>query len=101
MKPDTDRIAVSWLDTRVLTALLKGPMNSYSIARQCETDLGGGSNISNGALYPALKRLQCQIFIDKEEAGAYKLTPTGRVVIGWQINSLRRLSSVARERLRE
>lgn len=99
-----DEIKLNWLDTRILVALLCGAMNGYQLARQCEADLGDGAELSNGSLYPALTRLQAQMLVEvvklADRGRVYKLTATGRLVIGWEITSLHRLTGTARERLR-
>lgn len=101
---ESEGIKLNRLDTRILIALLCGGMNGYQLARRCEADLGDGAELSNGSLYPALARLQAQLLVEAVKLAngdrVYKLTPTGRLVIGWEVSGLQRLVRVARERLR-
>ena len=74
------------LDLIILKALSWGPMHGYAIGRWIRTSTKEGLSVREGALYPALHRLQEKGFLDEEwgttdtnrEAKFYRLTPAGR-----------------------
>lgn len=102
---DGEVITLSRLDSRVLTALLLGPMNSYEIARQCEKDASSNNgNISNGGIQYSLKSLQLSRYIEKIDSlasrsgHAYRITSTGQMLLEWEIKHLTRLVRLAQKR---
>jgi PadR family transcriptional regulator, regulatory protein PadR len=74
------------LDLLILKALSFGPMHGYAIGRWIRQSTSEALDIKEGALYPALHRLQRRELLDEEwgftdsnrEAKFYKLTPAGR-----------------------
>jgi PadR family transcriptional regulator, regulatory protein PadR len=74
------------LDLIILKSLSWGPMHGYAIGQWIRTSTREGLTVKEGALYPALHRLQAKGFLDEEwghtetnrEAKFYRLTPTGR-----------------------
>ena len=74
------------LDLIILKALSWGPMHGYAIGRWIRTSTKDGLTVREGALYPALHRLQAKGFLDEEwgmtetnrESKFYRLTPAGR-----------------------
>jgi transcriptional regulator len=74
------------LDLLLLKALSWGPMHGYAIARWIRVSTNEGLTVREGALYPALHRLQAKGFLSEEwgitdtnrEAKFYRLTPAGR-----------------------
>lgn len=74
------------LDLIILKALSWGPMHGYAIGRWIRTSTKEGLTVREGALYPALHRLEEKGFLDEEwgmtetnrEAKFYRLTPAGR-----------------------
>ena len=74
------------LDLLILKALSFGPMHGYAIGRWIRQSTSEALDIKEGALYPALHRLQRKELLDEEwgftdsnrEAKFYKLTPAGR-----------------------
>jgi transcriptional regulator len=74
------------LDLLLLKALSWGPMHGYAIARWIRISTKEGLNVREGALYPALHRLQAKGYLAEEwgitdtnrEAKFYRLTPAGR-----------------------
>lgn len=74
------------LDLLLLKALSWGPMHGYGIARWIRVSTREGLTVREGALYPALHRLQEKGFLAEEwgitdtnrEAKFYRLTPAGR-----------------------
>jgi transcriptional regulator len=74
------------LDLIILKSLSWGPMHGYAIGRWIRTSTNEGLTIQEGALYPALHRLERKGFLTEEwgltdtnrEAKFYKLTAVGR-----------------------
>ena len=74
------------LDLIILKSLSWGPMHGYAIGQWIRTSTKEGLTVKEGALYPALHRLQAKGFLEEEwgmtetnrEAKFYRLTPTGR-----------------------
>lgn len=74
------------LDLIILKSLSWGPMHGYAIGRWIRTSTKEGLTVREGALYPALHRLEAKGFLDEEwgmtetnrEAKFYRLTPAGR-----------------------
>jgi PadR family transcriptional regulator, regulatory protein PadR len=77
---------VGTLDVLILKALSWGPMHGYGIGRWIRQTTEDVLTVQEGALYPALHRLQRRGWLDEEwgvtetgrEAKYYRLTPTGR-----------------------
>ena len=106
-REEGERITLSKLDTSILVALLERPISGYVIARQCEADSDGVLSVSNGTLFPALKRLEEMNFIHpKGEPVAgpgkpkqvYQITSLGREVLSWEIRRLDKLVKLANVR---
>ena len=74
------------LDLLILKAVSWGPLHGYGIGRWIRQSTDEALQIQEGALYPALHRLERQGHLDEEwgltdtnrEAKFYKLTRTGR-----------------------
>jgi transcriptional regulator len=74
------------LDLIILKSLSWGPMHGYAIGQWIRTSTKEGLTVKEGALYPALHRLQAKGFLEEEwgmtetnrEAKFYRLTPGGR-----------------------
>ena len=74
------------LDLLILKAVSLGPEHGYGVLLRIERITGGALIIEQGALYPALYRLEHQGLLDTEwgtsdnnrKAKYYKLTPAGR-----------------------
>ena len=74
------------LDLLVLKAVSWGPMHGYAIGRWIRQSTNEALTIQEGALYPALHRLERRGFLDEEwgftdtnrEAKFYHLTTEGR-----------------------
>ena len=77
---------VGTLDVLILKALSWGPMHGYGIGRWIRQTTEDVLTVQEGALYPALHRLQRRGWLDEEwgvtetgrEAKYYRLTPLGR-----------------------
>jgi len=74
------------LDVLILKALTWGPMHGYAINRWITDRAGDAVTVNEGALYPALHRLEARGLLSEEwgrtdrnrEAKFYSLTPQGR-----------------------
>jgi len=77
---------IGTLDVLILKALSWGPMHGYGIGRWIRQTTEDVLSVQEGALYPALHRLQRRGWLDEEwgvtetgrEAKYYRLTPAGR-----------------------
>ena len=74
------------LDILILKAVCWGPRHGYAIGRWIRETTSDDVIVQEGALYPALHRLERKGLLEEEwgvsetgrEAKYYKLTPTGR-----------------------
>ena len=77
------------LDVLILKALTWGPMHGYAINRWITERAGEAVNVNEGALYPALHRLETRGLLSEEwgrternrEAKFYSLTTEGRAFL--------------------
>jgi len=87
------------LDLLILKAVSLGRLHGYGVLLRIEQISGGALQIQQGALYPALYRLEHQGFITSEwgtsennrRAKYYRLTTTGRRRLGQETVSWNRL----------
>jgi PadR family transcriptional regulator, regulatory protein PadR len=83
------------LDLLILKAVSLGKLHGYGVLLRIEQISGGALQIQQGALYPALYRLEHQGLIDSEwgtsennrKAKFYRLTATGRRRLGVETKS--------------
>lgn len=83
------------LDLLILKAVSLGPQHGYGILLRIEQTSGGNLGIEQGALYPALYRLETQELIEAEwgqsennrRAKFYTLTPAGRKRLKAEVKS--------------
>src|SRR6266542_4123350 len=74
------------LDLLILKAVSLGPLHGYGVLLRIEQITGGALLVEQGALYPALARLEQQGLLSSEwgtsdnnrRAKYYRLTPAGR-----------------------
>lgn len=84
-RPDLDLLRGT-LDLLVLRALLAGPMHGYAIAATIKRRTDSEILVEEGALYPALHRLESRGWVSADwgfsennrKARYYALTPAGR-----------------------
>src|SRR6476646_5421183 len=89
------------LDLLILKAVSLGKLHGYAVLLRIEQISGGALLIQQGALYPALYRLEHQGLIDSawgtsennRTAKYYRLTATGRRRLGEETASWNRLAS--------
>ena len=73
------------LDVLILKTLSAGPLHGYGVSRWIRDTTGDDFKVEEGALYPALRRLEKRGLVEAEwgqtdtgrEAKFYKLTPRG------------------------
>ena len=88
------------LDLLVLKAVSLGKLHGYGVLLRIQQITGGALQVQQGALYPALYRLEQQPLIDSEwgtsdnnrRAKFYRLTPAGRARLGSEAASWKRLA---------
>ena len=87
------------LDLLILKAVSLGPVHGYGVLLRIEEISGGALEIQQGALYPALYRLEHRGLIESEwgtsannrRAKFYRLTGPGREGLGEETASWNRL----------
>jgi transcriptional regulator len=98
--PDQAGLLPGTLDLLILNAVSLGKLHGYGVLLRIEQISGGALQIQQGALYPALYRLEHQGLISSEwgtsdnnrRAKYYRLTPTGRKRLGEETASWNRLA---------
>ncbi len=89
------------LDLMILKALSWGPMHGYGVVRWIHRTTEGELDIEDGALYPALHRLERRGWVEAEwgvsennrRARYYRLTDRGRSQLKAEVNTWRRYSA--------
>lgn len=87
------------LNVLILKTLSWGPMNGYAIAQWVRETTAGDIALEEGALYPALHRMEHRDWIEAEwgisennrRAKYYRLTPLGRRMLRARTDSWERL----------
>ena len=98
---DTADLLPGTLDMLILKSVSLGRLHGYGVLLRIEQISGGALQIQQGALYPALYRLEHQGFIDSEwgtsdnnrRAKYYRLTAAGRRRLGQETVSWNRLAA--------
>jgi len=88
------------LDVLILKAVSLGKLHGYGVLLRIEQISGGALQVQQGALYPALYRLEHHGFIESEwgtsdnnrKAKFYRLTAAGRKRLGEETASWNRLA---------
>jgi PadR family transcriptional regulator len=96
------------LDLLILKAVSLGTLHGYGVLLRIQQICGGALQIQQGALYPALYRLEQQGLIESEwgtsennrRAKFYRLTATGRARLGDETASWNRLAEAMAMALR-
>src|SRR6186713_2014898 len=97
--PTTD-LSPGTLDLLVLKAVSLGKLHGYAVLLRIQQMTRGALQVQQGALYPALYRLEQQALIESEwgtsdnnrRAKFYRLTPAGRARLGSEAASWKRLA---------
>ena len=100
MAPQADLLPGT-LDVLILKALSLGPLHGYGVLARIEQITQGALLVEQGALYPALYRLEHQGLIGGEwgvsdnnrRAKFYSVTPSGRRALREQTESWNRLAN--------
>src|ERR671910_1868981 len=95
---DSTGLLPGTLDLLILKAVSLGTLHGYAVLLRIEQISGGSLHIQQGALYPALYRLERQGLIESEwgvsennrRAKFYRLTPAGRKTLGAEARSWNR-----------
>ena len=88
--PDSAELLPGTLDLLILKAVSLGRLHGYGVLLRIEQISGGALHVQQGALYPALYRLEHQGLIESEwgvsdnnrRAKFYRLTDAGRERLG-------------------
>jgi PadR family transcriptional regulator, regulatory protein PadR len=105
---DSTGLLPGTLDLLILKAVSLGTLHGYGVLLRIEQITGGALHIQQGALYPALYRLERQGLIDSEwgtsdnnrRAKFYRLTRTGRARLGNEAASWNRIADAISMALR-
>jgi PadR family transcriptional regulator, regulatory protein PadR len=105
---DTAALLPGTLDLLILKAVSLGRLHGYGVLLRIEQISGGALHVQQGALYPALYRLEHQGLIRSEwgtsdnnrRAKYYQLTAAGRRRLGEEVASWNRLASAMAASLR-
>jgi len=99
-RPQTDALRGS-LDLLILKTLSIAPMHGWGISQRVQQISNGVLEVKQGALYPALQRLEKDGLVTSDwdttdnnrRARYYRLTTTGRRALGVELESWRRFAS--------
>jgi transcriptional regulator len=99
--PDEAELLPGTLDLLILKAVSLGQLHGYGVLLRIGQISGGALNIEQGALYPALYRLEQQGLLETEwgvsennrRARYYRLTAAGRKRLRKETDGWRRLVS--------
>jgi PadR family transcriptional regulator, regulatory protein PadR len=97
---DTTKLLPGTLDLLILKAVSLGRLHGYAVLLRLEQISGGALLIQQGALYPALYRLEQQGLIESEwgasennrQAKFYKLTTAGKARLNQEVANWNRLA---------
>lgn len=90
------------LDLLILKAVSLGPLHGYGVLLRIQQLAGGGLQIQQGSLYPALYRLERQKLIESEwgesdnnrKAKFYRLTSAGRKQLRVEADNWNRFADI-------
>ena len=99
--PEQAQLLPGTLDLLILKAVSLGPLHGYGVLLRIEQITRGALLAEQGALYPALSRLEHQGFLESEwgisdnnrRAKFYRLTAAGRKRLQSELETWDRLSS--------
>ena len=105
---DTPGLLPGTLDLLILKAVSLGRLHGYGVLLRIQQISGGALQVQQGALYPAMYRLEQQGLIDSEwgtsennrRAKFYRLTTIGRARLGDEVASWNRLAEAIAMALR-
>jgi transcriptional regulator len=102
MSPSSATLLPGTLDLLILKAVSLGELHGYGVLLRIQQMTGGALNIEQGALYPALFRLERQRLLETEwgqsdnnrRARFYRLTAAGRRRLRVETSDWQRLVDV-------
>lgn len=95
-----ERINPSLRDIKILIALSDHEQNTYQISRRVENDSNSDQAVSNGAIRPAIERLNKVGLIEPHKSpGYYQLTSFGRTILEVELRRLETIIKLAKKRL--
>ncbi len=105
---ETAELLPGTLDLLILKAVSLGRLHGYGVLLRIEQISGGALHVQQGALYPALYRLEHRGLIESEwgvsdnnrRAKYYRLTAAGRERLGEEVASWNRLAEAIGTALR-
>ena len=105
---DSAALLPGTLDLLILKAVSLGELHGYGVLLRIEQITGGALSVQQGALYPALYRLEHQGLIESHwgtsennrKAKFYRLTADGRKRLGQEMASWNRLADAIAAALR-
>jgi DNA-binding PadR family transcriptional regulator len=94
-------------EVNILLALAASEMSGYKIVRQCEEDTSGDLVLSNGTIFPALRKLlatgaiaeTAQQMKTMRPQRVYRITMLGRQLLEWKLAMYRRMVRLGQERI--
>jgi transcriptional regulator len=97
---DSAELLPGTLDLLILKAVSLGKLHGYGVLLRIEQITGGALHVHQGALYPALYRLEQRAWIESEwgtsdnnrRAKFYRLTTAGRARLGHEADGWNRLA---------
>ena len=100
-KPNSGELLQGTLDMLILKTLIRGPMHGYAVAEVIQQTSEDVLRVEEGALYPALHRLELRGLLAAEwgvsennrRAKFYRLTPAGRGHLADETARWRRMSA--------
>ena len=106
--PDSAALLPGTLDLLILKSVSLGRLHGYGVLLRIQQITGVALQVQQGALYPALYRLEQRGLIDSEwgtsdhnrRAKFYRLTPSGRARLGEETASWNRLACAIEMALR-
>ena len=95
MKTHSLELLKGTLDVLILKTVSRGPIHGYAISRWLRETTGNAFQVEEGALYPALRRLEKKGFLDSQwetsetgrQAKFYTLTPAGEAELERSVQS--------------
>jgi transcriptional regulator len=105
---DSAALLPGTLDLLILKAVSLGKLHGYGVLLRINQITGGALQVQQGALYPALYRLEQQGLIESDwgtsdnnrRAKFYRLTATGRAQLGDEVATWNRLAEAIAMALR-
>ena len=99
--PDSGELLQGTLDMLILKTLIRGPMHGYAVAEFIQQTSEDVLRVEEGALYPALHRLELRGLLAAEwgisennrRAKYYRITAAGRKQLASEASRWRRLSA--------